>query len=163
MDFTSDFIGFMASSASHLLFIGLLLLYLLWLQWTNFYKYSITIYHLSLNTHIVIIIISLLVFIVQLICTGVDWYVSKVILVTTVALEGQGFQPYDLDKLEKVEIVPRDTTQNHDRGDGFAANSPLDDSSHCKKDPIKVQDSTQSWRQWARNKASDYAEKKVNE
>ena len=137
MDF-SDFIGFMASSASHLFFIGLLLLYLLWLQWTNFYKYSITIYHVSLNMHIVIIVISLLVFIVQLLCTGLDWYVSKVILVTNVALEAQGWNPYDLDKLD---IVPRDTTQTHDRGDGSAASSPLNDS---KKDPIKVEDSKQS-------------------
>ena len=150
-----DFIGLMASSASHLFFIGLLLLYLLWLQWTNFYKYSITIYHLSLNMHIVIIVISLLVFIVQLLCTGLDWYVSKVILGTTVALEAQGWNPYDLDK---VETVSRDTTQTHDRGDGFAASSPLDDS---KKDPVKVEDSQQSWRQWARNKASDYGERKI--
>jgi hypothetical protein len=155
MDF-SDFIGFMASSASHLFFIGLLLLYLLWVQWTNFYKYSITIYHVSLNMHIVIIVISLLVFIVQLLCTGLDWYLSKVILVTTVALEAQGWNPYDLDKPDKVEIVPRDTTQTHDRGDGFA--TPLDDS---KKDPIKIEDSKQSWRQWARSKASDYGEKKI--
>ena len=110
-----NFVQFMSSSASHLLFIMVLLLYLLWLQWTNYYKYSIVIYHLSLNTHIVIIVISLLVFIVQLICTGVDWYVCKVILVTTVTLEGQEFQPYDLDK---VEIVPRDTTETHDRGNG---------------------------------------------
>ena len=153
-----DFIELMASSASHLFFIGLLLLYLLWLQWTNFYKYSITIYHVSLNMHIVIIVISLLVFIVQLICTGIDWLACKVILGTTVALEAQGWNPYDLDKLDKVEIAPRDTTQTHDRGDGFAASSPLDDS---KKDPIKVEDSKQSWRQWARNKASDYTERKV--
>lgn len=157
-----DFVQFMASPASHLLFIGLLLLYLLWLQWTNYYKYSIVIYHLSLNTHIITIVISLLVFIVQLICTGIDWYVSKVILVTTVALEGQGFQPYDLDK---VEIVPRDTTETQDRGDGFAASSPLDDSTPSKKDPIKVDNSNQSsWSpfQWARNFGSDYAETKIN-
>jgi asparagine N-glycosylation enzyme membrane subunit Stt3 len=123
MDFL-DFIGLMASPTSHLFFIGLLLLYLLWLQWTNFYKYSITIYHVSLNTHIIIIVISLLVFIVQLICTGLDWYVSKVILGTTVALEAQGWNPYDLDKPDKVEIVPRDTTQIHDRGEWVRCKQP---------------------------------------
>lgn len=41
---------------------------------------------------------------------------------------------------------------------GFAASSPLDDS---KKNPIKVEDSKQSWGQWVRNKVSDYGERKI--
>lgn len=73
-------------------------------------------------------------------------------------LKDKGSRPYDLDK---VEIVPRDTTETQDRGDGLAASRPLDDSTPSKKDPIKVDNSNQSsWSpsQWARNFGSDYAE-----
>lgn len=77
-------------------------------------------------------------------------------LATTIVFEKKGFQSYDLDK---VEIVPRYTTQIHDRGDGLAASSSLDDS---KKNPIKVKDLNQSWRSPARNGGSAYAETKIN-
>ena len=158
-----DFVRFMSSPASHLLFIGVLLLYLLWLKWTNFHKYSIVVYRLSFNMHIVIIAISLLVFVIQLVCTAIDWFARDLVVIASIVLETQGLHSHDGIESNKVEIAARDTTQTPDQGNGFAASSPLDKPTPPKKDPIKVEDLRQSSSifQWGRNKLSDYIEGRV--